>query len=462
LVTELVGQQIAEKQAIEFAGLNGSCAREEFDHSVNAARYAKQLVGLPAPPDKDGGAQTLFDWALRDPAIFWLVAHSHRSAKDVDALKILEEFAGTDLPMILTKYAKPSDDCFRAACEALFRFDNALIRDPAQQHPAADVLAHFQDSDQFKEQLAKHGARLVPAVSTGLDPVPILEAIEKNEKDIDKYVTNDGTPITGKPWWTWVPGGSVVYVVRELGEGRTVDTEDMIWAATDVLILLPAAATASKAGVTIRLVPRAGRGVVALGKPAIARGAERVAAEATAGSLARKWTFREACVLLRSAGVKLSSHALEIGKATAEGISKIAATYPMAASAAGIAVLANVFKKSAAEIADNAMSWIGDRIKEAASVVSGTAIDSVSEALDRVLGELQKLKLGGAMSAAVYHLLVTLIWIAAVGLPLILLKRLLPDVFNLLQAVVVALLRAIGALAATLARSLLPRPKTAK
>ena len=65
--------------------------------------------------------------------------------------------------------------------------------------------------------------------------------ISRNPNDIDKYVTKDGKPVTGKPLWTWIPGGNLVYLANELGHGRTTETGDWFWAGVDIVtIAVPA------------------------------------------------------------------------------------------------------------------------------------------------------------------------------------------------------------------------------
>jgi len=202
------------------------------------ADQADRLRGESGPDHKT----SLFNWACRDSTVFWVVAHAQCAAvSQDDALTVLHHYAGGDVPHILTHFAD-SDDCFRAAIEALVRFDNFDTNNPAQKSTAASFLCYFQNSPVFKAALAKHGAKLIPALSSGRDGKggeAILTTIANNPNDIGQVCGNWTVRRSPATVWTWIPGGNIVYVGGRDCKGQISGTGRWIWAGVDVFVLVP-------------------------------------------------------------------------------------------------------------------------------------------------------------------------------------------------------------------------------
>jgi hypothetical protein len=437
---------IPEREALDFVGLNAASLRE-LEALAPPDAVAEQVKRLRNEFGPDG-KRSLFAWACWDPAVFWLAVHAQRTAEAqrsaglAAALTILRRYAGEAVPMILSQYAE-DDAGFRGAMSALVRFDNFGPGDQESHCVAAKTLSHFQHDDVFKAALARHGARLVPAVTVSEDA---LAQIAANPNNIDKFVTPDGQPIAGKPWWTWVPGGSIVYVARELGTGRTTEAGDWVWAGVDVLVFLPI----SRAAMPIRWAGKA----APEGASLLARSSAAVGREVAATMGQAVW--RESLLLLRQGGIALGRGALYLGRKAAE----IGWRYPLRTTLLSIAVLAAVFPEGTADLLDRIPEWFAQRLTKLAQTsgrammeLPGTAINAVWEKA-RELGQEQP------MLAWLFYLLAATLVALIVVCPVALLKWLLPDVFALLQHALVAVLCGAATAAGAAARRL-RRPATA-
>lgn len=119
-------------------------------------------------------------------------------------------------------------------------------------------LAKYRDDARFKKYLAdpKVGSRLFPfLVLQGDAAFDKLDADPTTYSWLDKYIAADGKPIDPE-WWTHLPGGGAVNVVRNVAQGRPNEWSELGWAALDVadatLVVMSFGATApvsaSKAG----------------------------------------------------------------------------------------------------------------------------------------------------------------------------------------------------------------------
>jgi hypothetical protein len=230
LVRELKRQGIEKKEAIEFVACNASTIRTVQSRDPQWAAKVKALQNEDGPKD-EGQRVSLFQWACADPSHYWLLSKDP-SPEHKNAILILKRYANTELPAILTKYGT-SDTLIQNAIVALARYDQVGDKPGA----VASFLNRYQDDVAFREELEKHGPRLVPAIGSGGEKA--LRQIRDNPKNIDRFVDADGKP-KGKPWWTWVPGGSLVFVIREKSEGRDVSWGDYVSAGFDVVLIVAA------------------------------------------------------------------------------------------------------------------------------------------------------------------------------------------------------------------------------
>ena len=260
-IRELVAEGIDEKRAIEFVAVNSVTVREAAERNTGWALRARELTDVKA-----AGGRDLFEWSCFDPSVYRL--YSLDSSRDKrHSLVTLRCYAGTDLPTILATQYAGDPALLEAALESIARFDifgrdsnhtglarymaslrvdsvpvvlSRLGKVLATSEPAitagraADFLSKHQNDELFKELLKRHGALLIPALATKKAD---LKDVRQDPKWIEKVVTPEGHPRT-EPWWTGLPGGSIVWVVIEAGSGRPLTPSEMGWAAVDVATII--------------------------------------------------------------------------------------------------------------------------------------------------------------------------------------------------------------------------------
>lgn len=391
---------------------------------------------------------------------------------------VLKAYAGTMLPgLLVTQYAD-RQSLLAPALEAIAKFDfwteqeNArakldryatwllrtlgqaptveALRDPRHFTPLDEVLeaqdgvkrgaavaflVKFQNDNQFKAALEMTGARLIPALSTG--KIKLADVL-KNPKWIDKYVTQDGKP-RGEPWWVYVPGGSIVLLVRENISGRPVTWTELGWAGVDavtIVFIAGKAVAVAKGGVTLASRQGVRLGLKAGGRSILRREAAAIAAGTTrrvvVGSL-----MGRAYALLLAAGRRPVSYAFRFAKATGRFVVK----HPWKAAIAGFSayVLVKHWDTIAAGGFPDPVEFIRKAGEEFAKVLAGVAVGIPAPILDAIIKAMDGLARQYPLLAPVFYGLMVLLILAVILLPLALLKVFLPPVYDAL----VGLLRGV-------------------
>jgi hypothetical protein len=419
LVQELERSGISEKDAIEFVGANAATIREFKKDHPDWTLYVGRLKTNSGPNGK-----SLFRAACADPSVFSLVAHD-RSGETGASLQILRRYATTELPAILLKFGNPPK-LLDNAVEALSRFDNEQDPDPAKRQTAARFLNDYQDDDAFKDALIKHGAVLIPALSAGGRDA--LAQIRTNPNDISKWVDANGKP-RGTPFWTYIPGGNIVYAVREKVNGRTLTWGELGWATFDAVLLVPVAGEAAldvKAllngekvaadGLVRASAETAGRETDEI----VMQGAGKSGGELVVESIAttaRVGAAVESRSLLRSAGVKMAAGAEFFGEATS-WVVRTAWKYPVQT----IFVLYAVSPKI--------REWLHNTVGGAFHDVGTFGVSIPGHLIEGMWNEVQSLAQKTPMLAPVYYALLAILVLGIVLIPIYLLKKLLLPVYE--------------------------------
>lgn len=139
LVQMLMQQGLEETEAIEFVAVNAGTIRTYWHGDNKWVAYVLETRRHDAPDGK-----SVFQWMCADPALFWVAAKDGSEGKR-HSLEVLRGYAGTDLPAILTKYAKVDDDTLQAAISALAQYDHEQDPDEDKAQPAAHFLDHYQN-----------------------------------------------------------------------------------------------------------------------------------------------------------------------------------------------------------------------------------------------------------------------------------------------------------------------------
>ena len=274
----------------------------------------------------------------------------------------------------------------------------------------------------------------------------------RNPNDIDKYVSPGGDPI-GKPIWTWIPGGSLIYLVREIITGRTPDTEDYVWATVDLFILVPGLKGT-------RVFQAAGKALRAgeLGGTLVAEISGRIAAEGAAKQLGEV-TLKEVCILLLNTGIRVSQTCLKSAITVARWVLQNP-RMTTSLSAAGLCGLCALYPEKAAVIIDHALEWVKKRLENLARQIGTLGFDLPGEILKGLIDQLKQLAKDEPMLLPLYLLLSVSLFLVVVSLPLIILRLLLPDVFKYLQAFLAFCLAAAWGSLKSVRRALAPRQQT--
>ena len=414
-VKELENSGLSEKEAIEFVGPNAGAIQDLKAKHVEWTVCVDRLKKNAGPMEK-----SLFRIACGDPAVFWLMAHDSANESS-RALRILQRYAGTELPAVLLKYGKDPTQ-LDAAMEALIRFDNEHDPDPKKRQSAAKLLNHYQDDVAFKDSLAKHGAVLIPALSVGGPDA--LAQIRANPKDIYKSVDKDGKP-KGTSLWTYFPGGSFAYVINEKVNGRTVTWSELGWAAADLALLVP---VGGEAAVGIKALLNgervASEGLVKTAAETAGKETEEVLIEGLGKStveiipsIVGVGAALESRSVLRSAGLIL----IEQSGRVIAFMARTAASHPIITVGLAAAVLYGV-NSSFREMVDKSASGAGHIAASIAVGIPGQIIGGVWE-------ELQSL--ARRLPAPAYYSLLGVLAIVVVIVPIYLLKLLLRPVYVL-------------------------------
>jgi len=283
LVKYLISQGFSERSAVHFLKLNSETAREAMKADAKWAEDLLRMQSLGANAAENGMTMTLFDWACFDPSIYWLVTQDE-SPQKLASFSIMTRYSGTELPNILRLHYSSEDKVLKASIDALLRFDNEQEKKPERRNVASKFLNHYQSDALFKKLLREHGALLIPALAAGGDKE--LAYIAKNPKNINKYVDEEGRPRS--TWWHYIPGGSIVAVIRDLSAGRSVTAGEWGWAAFDAVTIAAITATSIKALSTAKGLKAAqpvGRALTA-GAGVMKKGALPILA--ASGKIARK------------------------------------------------------------------------------------------------------------------------------------------------------------------------------
>jgi hypothetical protein len=242
LVTQMTLRAFSEADAVRFLSLNSETVRENQGKKPTWIDDLKALKACPATAAANGAAMTLFDWACADPAIYW-VSTQDPSPDRASAYSLMARYAGSELPTILRLHFSSDPRLLHAALDALHRFDNETDAKPEKRNLVSRFLNRYQNDPQFKRLLARHGAVLIPALAVGGEQD--LIRIEQNPNNLYKHVDEQGKPRS--TWWQYIPGGSIVAVIRDLSSGRGVTAGEWGWAAFDAVTIAAITATSIKA-----------------------------------------------------------------------------------------------------------------------------------------------------------------------------------------------------------------------
>jgi hypothetical protein len=446
-IKPLVQAGISETEAINFVGINAPVLRGFANDNPDWTPLVLRLRQLRGPHE-----QPLLRAACEDPAVFWLVTHAAADQREA-AFSVLQKYAGTDLPAVLLKYGGDSK-LLAAVIDSLIRFDNDGDFDPAKRQAAAMFLNRYQDDDAFKEALARHGSVLIPALSCGGRDA--LAQIRKNPSDISKWVDANGRP-RKTPLWTYIPGGNIVFAVREKVNGRTVTWGELGWAAVDAVLLVPVVGQTAIAARTVMVGERAGgEALVEVAASSAAKESEQIAVEDVAASQIAKAGGQELVVesmlssaqigatleartLLKAAGAKLVAGFGE----TMRIMVSFAKSHPLIASAATLGVLLAVFPETG-EIGKKIRHVLNDAARGTAKTLGSITAAIPGSAIEGMWDEIQSLIARRPMLAPVYYTLLAVLVLWMVIIPIYLLKRLVRPLYLFIAAPLVALARGLA------------------
>jgi hypothetical protein len=404
-VSSLTSSGMPEGDAVHFIGVNAASvehAKATDPHWVGRVRVLQSTKG---PDNKT----SLLISATEDPSLYWLAAHADPNDGDA-AIAVLHRYAGTSVPAILTKYASPPE-LLHNAIVSLQRFDAGGGQ--TDRGAAAQFINFYQDNPLFKETLIKEGPRLIAALSSsGPD---WLEKFNRNPADIDQFVDSDCKPV-GKPWWTWVPGGNIAFLIQKKVKGQTTTGGDWGWAVFDgVIIFCPVdcpiemvAEGGVKEGVDVAI--DVGERTV---ERALADGAEKITFEAAAGAAPPSFSRYAAAGLLTTARFLISAAAEHpFYTAVLAGTISAAAWY-----------LWHTPEERASQLTQ--LQTYGRAIADALAGVPGSLVKNV-------WGAASKLAYQHPIAAVTFYSGVAIITLLVFLLPLVCLRILIPDVYNLL------------------------------
>lgn len=270
LVLQATGRGISERDAVHFLKLNAQTVREADNGKPVWIDDLSAMQTYAAAAASDGEPMSLFDWACADPSLYWAITQDNNPDKSASFF-LMTRYAGSELPNILRLHYAAEPRLLQSALQALHRFDNSSDPSPERRNLASRFLNRYQNDDLFKDLLARHGALLIPALAVGGEKE--LAQIAANPNDIFKHIDEQGKPRS--TWWQYIPGGSIVAVVRDLSAGRSVSTGEWAWAAFDAVTIVAVTATSVKAlssAKAIRAAQPVGRALT-LGAAAARQGA---------------------------------------------------------------------------------------------------------------------------------------------------------------------------------------------
>ena len=437
-IIQLVGAGLSEKEAIDFAGVNGAAIRSVVATWPQWSNWVARLQHEAGPTNR-----SVFEAACADPAVFWLVCHDG-SADHEESLIILRRYAGTELPAILLKY-REQQKLLDPAMESLVRFDNENDSNKDRRGAAAHFLSKYQDDEAFKVALIKHGAVLIPALSAG--GPDDLAKICANPNEINKWVNEDGSLRT-MPLWTYIPGGNIVYAVREkFVEGRTLTWGELGWAAVDIAFLAPLAGEAALGVKALVAGERtAGEAIVeasartggkAFAKRIVAKAGGQLVMEEAEQSAVRLAAAVESESLLAAGGRKLAQGTVT----TLRTVLEIAKSHPIFTSAVSVVVLAAIFPEKASQICEKLRKALVDASRGASSTLGNMMAAVPGGVIDGLLGEVQSLVAKQPWLAPVYYTLLAVLVLANLALAVYLLKKIVRPVYEWLVVPAMSALR---------------------
>lgn len=420
-VHSLQGLGIDEPNAIEFVGINASvlCA-----HGAKDPAWPGWVKILRETKDQKGKS-TLFDWACTDSTIFSILMRDTSPQKAL-SLAVLKKYAGSELPAILTlQYS--ADGVFSAALDSLVR----LEKDENQQ--AAKFLMEHQGSEDFKQLLAKHGFRLIAALSTGKTD---LEHVKSDAGWVDKCVDEDGKS-RGTPLWTYLPGGNIALVIREVATGRPLTSEEIAWAVVDgaaFILVMGKGAQLVKGGLTI--VQGA---ALRQGAKATLRAEASLVARSAGSGAAKGVLLRRAYGLLEAAGKKMAPPALRLARKAAS----FAVDHPLKAALTGLAIYVVISR--APEIRAKAESVADQIMNRGLSAAMAQALAQIpADIIDGIFDAIAERASRRPMLAVLYYGLGATILLALVAVPLALLRWLVRPLYDAFGAVLRGIFRPLG------------------
>lgn len=426
LVQALQAQGVQEQDAISFLGCNADTARLAKEGDPSWAAGIRQMQQDSGPAADDGTAMSLFDWACNDPAVYWLIRGDVSPNKD-SSRKVLARYAGTVLPTVLTLQYSESPELLRAAIEALARFDNESDPKPERRGTAAQFLCRYHKDGVFKDELRKHGAILIPALGAGGEED--LARIQKNPNDVYKHVDEDGKP-KGSPWWTWIPGGNIAIVFREMMEGRTVTFGEWAWAGVDLAILVPVVGQAGKLARPAFAATR--EGLKAAGKTAGKSVLKREARSMVAAGI-RQGASR----LLPRAVASLWAAGRAIGKNAAKiiaGAGALAAKHPVKSLVAAIMIYSQANPDGARELIRRIVGNIAGPITGVSTELAKALAGLPGKLLVSIWDTIHSLAKKHPMLAPVFYFWFVLLVIVTAALPIIALRVFLRPVYDFLAS----------------------------
>ena len=191
---------------------------------------------------------------------------------------LCEQYGHDDIALFLfTKY----DDCIPAAAAAVAQFGDLAIY----------ILNQYENSAIFREALKNNnlGVRIIPYVAMYEDRG--LERLSTNQNWLDRYFDEKGNAKEPE-WWTYLPGGAVTNVARNMANGHPNEWSELGWAAVDVGTAVSFVFTLGGSSAANAAVRGGGTTAKVVGRKAVERTAVATVARNAAARAAGSGTLR--------------------------------------------------------------------------------------------------------------------------------------------------------------------------
>jgi len=161
----------------------------------------------------------------------------------------------------------------------------------------------------------------------------------------------------------------------------------------------------------------------------LARATAAIAGETTGKAIERK-TMTEVLVLLRGAGIRISTMTLNATMKTGAWV----AENPLSAGLITTALFCKLYPEKAKDIIDNGGKWVSERLQEIAKEMGRASLGMPGNAIGAIWDKASELADRHPMGALVFYLLAAVLTAFVVVFPILLLKYLFPEAFHLLKS----------------------------